>query len=299
MKKLLISSLVLAGLALGLTACSQQSSSTSSTASSAISTSSTSSSQAKGNYTVTEQELTFESNGNRIYGRALLPDTDEAVPTVILSHGFGGNHEQEETLQEDLAASGIAVYSFDFSGGTGYEPGQSEGDMTDMSVLTEEQNLKDALSMIQTQDFADKNQIYLMGASQGGVVTTLVAEEEQDQIAGVFLLYPAFSLFDDARDRFASESDIPDTYNLMGLTVGSRYFTDIYNMDIYDHMTYSGPVHIFHGDADNLVNISYSERAAQTFPNATLTTVSGGTHGFATSDQELIAPTIASEILGD
>ncbi len=251
------------------------------------------------NYTVNERELTFESDGNTIYGRALVPETNQTVPTVILSHGFGGNHEQEETLQENLAESGIAVYSFDFAGGTGYSVGQSSGEMTNMSVLTEEQNLKDALAVIQSQDFVDTDHIYLIGASQGGVVSTLVAEDLENQIAGLYLLYPAFSLFDDARNRFASESDIPETDNLMGLTVGSRYFTDIYNMDIYDHMTYSGRTTIYHGDADSLVNISYSEEAVTTFPNATLLTVAGGTHGFSTSDQEKVAASISQSILGD
>ena len=259
----------------------------------------TSSSNKEGNYTVKEQELTFESDGNEIYGRVLLPETDGPVPTVILSHGYGGNHEQESTLQNRLAKAGIAVYSFDFAGGTGYEPGQSEGKMTDMSVLTERQNLKDALAMIQKQDFVDTDRIYLLGASQGGVVTTLVAEELGNQIAGVELLYPAFSLFDDARNCFDSESDIPNTVNLMGLTVGRRYFTDIYNMDIYDHMTYDGPVRIYHGNADGLVDISNSEKAVSTFPNATSTTVAGGTHGFSTRHQEEIAPSIIRDILGE
>lgn len=250
-------------------------------------------------YSFTQVDIPFESENNAIYGRALVPDAEGPVPTVVFSHGFGGNHEQEETIQEHLAQSGIAVYSFDFAGGTGYEPGQSEGEMTDMSVLTEEQNLEDALNTIQEQEFADPENIYLMGASQGGVVTTLAAEKRPDDIKGVYLLYPAFSLFDDARDRFPSENDIPSTFNLMGLTVGSRYFLDVYNTDIYTHMTYSGPVEIYHGDADTLVDISNSERAETTFPQANLTVVQGGAHGFSRSDQELIAPRIASSILSE
>lgn len=233
------------------------------------------------------------------YGRALVPQTDKPVPTVIFSHGFGGNHEQEETMQEQLAAAGIAVYSFDFAGGTGYSPGQSEGDMKDMSVLTEEENLKDALRFIRAQDFADNSKIYLAGASQGGVVSTLEAEDLGDQIAGLYLLYPAFSLFDDARERFDSESDIPNTYNLMGLEVGSRYFKDVYHTDIYEPMSYKGHVEIFHGDQDNLVPLSYSERAQKTFSHASLVTVKGGGHGFATNDQEDVAANISQSILGE
>lgn len=245
----------------------------------------------------TEKELTFTSKGNRIYGRVLLPDTSGKVPTVILSHGFGGNHEQELTLQQRLAENGIAVYSFDFSGGTGYEPGQSEGKMTDMSVLTEKQNLEDAISMISKQNFVDTAQLYLIGASQGGVVSTLVANEQVQNIKGLFLLYPALSLFDDARERFASKSDIPNTYDLMGLTVGRKYFEDVYDMDIYNYMdNFKNPVYIFHGTSDSLVPVTYSERAQKTFANAQLTTLSGEGHGFSNDAQEKIASAIIKSI---
>ena len=45
--------------------------------------------------------------------------------------------------------------------------------------------------------------------------------------AGLYLLYPTFSLFDDARVRFSAKDNIPETINLMGITVGRKYFMDI------------------------------------------------------------------------
>ncbi|TCD54409.1 alpha/beta fold hydrolase [Alloscardovia theropitheci] len=248
---------------------------------------------------VTERDISFTSDGKNIYGRALIPQSDGRIPTVIFSHGFGGNYEQESTLQEAIATAGIAVYAFDFAGGSGYSPSQSEGETTDMSVLTESRNLRDALSMIRNQDFVDTNNIFLMGASQGGVVTSLTASNDdiQSLIRGVVLLYPAFSLINDAHERFSSENAIPNTYNLMGIEVGKRYFTDVWNIDIFSEISkYRGPVAIFHGTADNLVPLSYSQRAEQAFPHATLTQVPDGGHGFSTSIQTSIAPQIISFI---
>lgn len=294
MKKILKTSLIASGILLGLTACSMQVENI--TENDKVSSSIL---NEIAEYKVNTMELTFESEGNNIYGRALVPEVDTKLPTVILSHGFGGNYQQEEKVQEYLAKSGIAVYSFDFAGGSGYSQGRSEGDMIDMSVLTEKQNLIDAITLIQNQEFTDINKIYLLGASQGGVVTTLVAEEMADKIAGVYLFYPAFSMFEDTRNRFANESDIPERFNLMGLKVGRRYFKDVYNIDIFDHLAYSGQVAIYHGYRDRLVNIDNSVSAENIFPNASLTVVEGGGHGFSNKEQEYIAPMIAKSILGN
>lgn len=241
------------------------------------------------------REISYESNGNHIYGVARIPQEAGRVPTVVFAHGFGGNHDQEMTLQETLASNGIAVYTIDFAGGTGYSPGQSEGDMTDMSVLTEQSDLEGALATVREQDFVDSNNIFLVGASQGGFVSTLTALANSNQVQGLALLYPAFSLVDDAHERFGSEASIPETYNLMGLTVGSRYFEDAWNIDIFDEVTnFYKPVTIFHGTSDNIVPYTYAERASQAFPDATLTTVENGGHGFSSSEQSQIAEQLIS-----
>jgi hypothetical protein len=275
------------GMLLGTSACSSSDEGSHATASpGGLSTSASS----EETYKVKTEELSFQSDGNRIYGKIRIPEATGQRPVAIMSHGFGGNHDQESHMQDILAQHGIVVFSYDFSGGSGYVPGQSEGDMTDMSVFTEVQNLRDALKEVEKLTYVDSRRIYLIGASQGGVVTTLVANQHPAGVQGIVLLYPAFSLFDDAHKRFPTEADIPNTYDLMGLTVGRRYFTDIYNVDIYKHMSkFSGNVLIFHGAADELVPISYSERAAKTFTTATLKPIDGEGHGFSYQTQEIVA----------
>lgn len=249
-------------------------------------------------YTVTIEQLGFDSAGNRIYGEVKRPDVQGPAPVVIVSHGFGGNHTQSPHMQELLAQHGVVVYSFDFAGGSGYQPGRSEGSMTDMSVMTEVQNLRDALTLVRGLDYIDPGRIYLVGASQGGVITTLVAEDNPAGVPGIALIYPAFSLFDDAHERFPTRADITDTANLMGLTVGRRYFEDVYDVTIDDHMTFTGQVLIFHGTEDDIVPISYSRRASTTFPNATLTTLDGQGHGFTEAAQKTVAEGILRMING-
>lgn len=241
-------------------------------------------------YQIDTKEIGFESNGNQIYGIARIPKDAGEVPTVVFAHGFGGNHDQELALQNYLASHGIAVYAIDFAGGTGYNGGNSEGQMTDMSVLTEREDLLNAVATIKKEEFVDSQNIFLLGASQGGVVSSLAAVELADQVRGLMLLYPAFSLFDDSHARFSEVAEIPETVNLMGLTVGRKYFEDVWDLDIFQEIAgFQGNTIIFHGTADSIVPDSYSERASQAFENVEFHSIDGAGHGFSKEEQNQVA----------
>ena len=122
-----------------------------------------------GTYTVKEYD--FESNGKNLYARAFVPDASGRVPLVIFSHGLGANARHEEEVQKTLAKAGIAVFSLEFAGGSSSAAPMSEGLTTEMSVLTEVQNLKDAIRIASGLEYVDPLKIYLMGSSQGGLVT--------------------------------------------------------------------------------------------------------------------------------
>ena len=247
-----------------------------------------------GTYTVKEYD--FDSNGKDIYARAFVPDVKGRVPLVIFSHGLGANVEHEEEVQKTLAKAGITVFSFEFAGGSSSAAPMSEGLTTEMSVLTEVQNLKDAIRIASGLEYADPQKIYLMGSSQGGLVTALTAEEVTN-IAGLFLFYPAFSLPDDIRSSFPKLEEVPETFNLLGTRIGKKYITDIYDMDPYanlDELTM--PVHIYHGKDDNIVPIAASQKAMKRLKDARLTTLEDTSHALTPEQQAQIGVEIADEI---
>ena len=247
-----------------------------------------------GTYTVKEYD--FDSNGKDIYARAFVPDVEGRVPLVIFSHGLGANVEHEEEVQKTLAKAGIAVFSFEFAGGSSSSNPMSEGLTTEMSVLTEVQNLKDAIRIASGLEYADPQKIYLMGSSQGGLVTALTAEEVTN-IAGLFLFYPAFSLPDDIRSSFPKLEEVPETFNLLGTRIGKKYITDIYDMDPYanlDELTM--PVHIYHGKDDNIVPLTASQKAMKRLKDAHLTTLEDTGHALTPQEQAQIGFEIADEI---
>lgn len=246
-----------------------------------------------GTYTVKEYD--FESNGKNLYARAFVPDVEGRGPLVIFSHGLGANVEHEEEVQKTLAKAGIAVFSLEFAGGSSSAP-MSEGLTTEMSVLTEVQNLKDAIRIASGLEYADPQKIYLMGSSQGGLVTALTAEE-MTNIAGLFLFYPAFSLPDDIRSSFPKLDEVPETFNLLGTKIGKIYITDIYDMDAYANLDkLTMPVHIYHGKDDNIVPLTASQKAMKRLKDARLTTLEDTGHALTPEQQAQIGFEIADEI---
>ena len=247
-----------------------------------------------GTYTVKEYD--FDSNGKDIYARAFVPDVEGRVPLVIFSHGLGANARHEEEVQKTLAKAGIAVFSFEFAGGSSSSAPMSEGLTTEMSVLTEVQNLKDAIRIASGLEYADPQKIYLMGSSQGGLVTALTAEEVTN-IAGFFLFYPAFSLPDDIRSSFPKLDEVPETFNLLGTKIGKKYITDIYDMDPYANLEALGmPVHIYHGKDDNIVPLTASQKTMKRLKDARLTTLEDTGHALTPEQQAQIGFEIADEI---
>ena len=247
-----------------------------------------------GTYTVKEYD--FDSNGKDIYTRAFVPDVEGRVPLVIFSHGLGANARHEEEVQKTLAKAGIAVFSFEFAGGSSSAAPMSEGLTTEMSVLTEVQNLKDAIRIASGLEYVDPQKIYLMGSSQGGLVTALTAEEVTN-IAGLFLFYPAFSLPDDIRSSFPKLDEVPETFNLLGTKIGKKYITDIYDMDPYANLEkLPMPVHIYHGKDDNIVPLTASQKAMKRLKDARLTTLDDTGHALTPEQQAQIGFEIADEI---
>ena len=247
-----------------------------------------------GTYTVKEYD--FESNGKNLYARAFVPDASGRVPLVIFSHGLGANAWHEEEVQKALAKAGIAVFSFEFAGGSSSAAPMSEGLTTEMSVLTEVQNLKDAIRIASGMEYTDPQKIYLMGSSQGGLVTALTAEEVTN-IAGLFLFYPAFSLPDDIRSSFPKLDEVPETFNLLGTKIGKKYITAIYDMDAYANLDKLAiPVHIYHGKDDYIVPLTASQKAVKRLKDARLTTLEDTGHALTPEQQAQIGVEIADEI---
>ena len=198
------------------------------------------------------EELWLESGGKKIYGKMYLPGEEkDSYPAVILSHGFNSNCMLNEGYAESFAKKGYAAYIFDFCGGS--PSTKSDGVTTEMSVLTEYQNLSDVMDQVKALDYVDGSQLFLFGLSQGGFVSAYTAAQRPDDVKGLILFYPAFVLQEEYFEKY----------------------------DIYEEIgKYKGDVLICHGDKDTLVPLSYSEKAVEVYDSAELKVIQYGEHGF-------------------
>lgn len=231
------------------------------------------------------------SNGDKkIYGKFYYPEGyDEAnvYPTIIMSHGLGSRAEIVERAlwPEKAVKEGYVVYTFDFCGGS--INSNSDMDYYDMSVLTEVSDLNAVMDFVEEKDYVDKERLFLLGQSQGGLVTALTAAERAEEVNAMVLVYPAFCIVDDLHEFIPDINEVTgDTVETAMGTLGAVYAKDAYDLDVMAEISsYDGDVLLIHGINDKTVPYTYSEQAlieAYADSNSELLLISGekSAHGF-------------------
>ena len=140
-------------------------------------------------FKVNRQNLSISG---RVYG-----DCSGISPLVILSHGFMANQSMCKKYAKLLARKGYVAVTFDFCGGGLFS--SSEGKTYDMSVLTEAEDLEAVIDYFIEEPYVDKSRISLLGCSQGGFVSAIVAKRRFNMINRLIMFYPALCIPDDAR----------------------------------------------------------------------------------------------------
>lgn len=227
---------------------------------------------------ITEHKIVCDEEGHTIYGKLYAPDQEGTWPVVILSHGYNGYNEQFVNDCRLFAENGYMAYAYDFRGGC--PNSQSTGlKTTDMTIFTEKSDLLTVFEDIKKMENVDTEQIFLLGGSMGGLVTTLAAEELSGQVKGMILYFPAMCVADDQRKNFPDITKIGDTTNVMGMDLGKEFFTSI--REFYPENViggYPNPVLIIWGDKDTIVPRNYVDMAKEKYENAELIVVPGVGH---------------------
>ncbi len=222
----------------------------------------------------------MSSQGEKsVYGTLFRPNSDGKSPAVILSHGYNGIGADFGRECDAFVKNGFVAYALDFCGGS--VRSKSSGKSTDMTLFTEKEDLTAVFEHIAALDYVDPDRIYLLGGSQGGIVTALTAAELGKRVCGIILYFPAFCIPDNWRHRF-DETGIPETVDFWGLTLGCGFFTamkDLYPFDLIG--AYKGPVLILQGDRDSVVLTEDSKRASEIYSNCRLVVYEGEGHGFS------------------
>ena len=218
---------------------------------------------------ITASAFECRRDGLSIRGTEYRPGGED-LPIAIVCHGFMAWQDTVRHYAIMLAEMGYAAYCFDFNGGSVMRS-KSDGKTTDMSVLTEVKDLEAVIDHLRTLPYVNKDRIFLMGCSQGGFVSALVAAKNKYPVEKLCLFYPALCIPDDIRAGHMMSTkfdpnNVPETVRCGPMKVGKCYATDVMDMDAFEEIkAYNGKVCIVHGTADKIVNIAYAKRAAEVY----------------------------------
>lgn len=225
-----------------------------------------------------KKELKILHNGRCVYGYFYEPDLEE-YPVVILSHGYNGDKLSFEATAEYFAENGIGAVCFTFCGGSVRD--ESGFSSTKMTLFTEEEDLCAVLDNVLLWERVKKDQIFLFGESQGGLVSVMAGSDRKEDVRGMILLYPALCVADDWNDRFRNKEEIPDRMDFWGMELGKEFFYTLRDFDLNSYIDqFKGPVLFMHGAQDEIVPLSYSKSASERYHNGKLEVFAGEKHGF-------------------
>ena len=227
---------------------------------------------------------------NLIIRGHVFGEKDHPQDAVILCHGFMANERMCYKYARLLAEMGYLAITFDFCGGGIIS--KSDGDSQNMTVFSEKEDLLAVVKGVKEQ--FSPTSITLLGCSQGGFVSGLLAAELGNRvIERLILFYPAVCIPDDARKgriMFFSfdPNDIPAILVRFPMKLGGDYARTMIDMDPYEELKgYSGPVLLIHGTADKIVDISYSRKLKDFYPNCRYEEIEGGGHMFKGKADEM------------
>lgn len=232
-------------------------------------------------YRVEDRDI--QDGVRKLNGQIYIPNSKNKVPLVIFAHGFNGSYRQGRVYAELLASRGYAVYTFDFVHGG--PKSQSSSNAKELTVTSQVEDLKSVLKVSQEWTEIEPKQTNLLGISQGGLVASLVASQEPESVQSLLLMYPAFVISElphqvyDSLEQIPEESKIFDQFDM---EISPNYLLDVWPIHIYTELSkYPDPVLILHGNQDEIVPFSYSEKARPYLQNGQVQIIDGAGHDFS------------------
>ncbi len=228
-----------------------------------------------------KEKITFQnSKGDKLVG--ILSDSGSKT-ILIMCHGFSSSKESRTyvNLEKILNKENIATFRFDF-----YGHGESDGKFEDITISEAVDDILNAIALMKKKGF---QKIGLEGTSFGGIAAILAASKSKN----LFVL-ALKSPLSDVKDKMAE--DVMDNdmkkWKKTGfsmyksskhgsLRLNYSYIEDGFKQDAYKAAKkITVPTLIVHGDKDDCVPFSQSEKLAKSISNSKLVVISGAGHDY-------------------
>lgn len=217
---------------------------------------------------IKKQLFTCKRDGLRISGAQYMPtelQEGKRYPVVIISYGFTGTFTEVVDFGKDFAQMGYMAFCISFCDGIRFDSDasvKSGGKNTDMTVLTEVADLLTVKEYVLKLPYIDNSNLILLGFSQGGVVSGLVAAKCGNEISKLIMVFPALCISGyERRDCVCGANydteNAPKRIDGKKTLLGKVFHDTIVEMDPnWELSAYKGPVLILQGLEDNVVDYS-------------------------------------------
>jgi uncharacterized protein len=183
------------------------------------------------------ERFEIESRYNRISGIMHVPEGNDVVPCIILSHGLISSKDSSKyvTLAERFQLTGIAACRFDYHG-----CGESGGNLEETTLTARLENLDAVLDHVLHHPRVDIERIGILGSSFGGA-TGLVKAARDSRIKCISLWATPYRL--EKRDE-PTEPEVE---------FDDRLYTDFAKYDLLSEAAKVSCALVIHGEKDGVV----------------------------------------------
>ena len=269
-----------------------------------------------------EHSVSFEVQGQRLWGMLHLPAASAPAPAVLMLHGFTGQRMEPHRLfvlfARLLAEHGIATMRFDFRGS-----GESEGGFDEMTPSGEVEDVIAAHAYLRSRPEVDAGRLGLLGLSMGGMVAALAVAQLEFQALALWAPAhpkvwlgpipegtPAAHVWAAYQGEAAKPENAGlnydaanDRMDFSGNPVGLGFFEDLLRLEPFETVTrHAGPALVVHGTADPTVRFAVGETYAKALESRGPTRfhpVPDGLHTFETLAAQREAHAVTLEFFAE
>jgi pimeloyl-ACP methyl ester carboxylesterase len=224
------------------------------------------------------------SQGHELCGILSDPTGDKRKPPIVLCHGFTTSKDGRTyvRLEQILNRKDFSTFRFDFFG-----HGESAGDFADITISEAVDDVQSAIRLMKKFGYG---RIGLVGSSFGGFASILAAGQSDD----VFALALKSPVSDYLGLLIARDQDLDiETWEKKGFIMvdasdgNKRRLNYSFFADAEGKQGYilaekiKSPTLIVHGDRDETVPLSQSQKAAGIIPDCRLEIIHGADHTYS------------------
>ncbi len=200
------------------------------------------------------EKIFFQNNKSQKISAKIYKGTPASSDGVIYCHGLFSTKDGYKIthLAQDIVSAGYTLFTFDFS-----FVGESEGNISDLSILQEVDDLNAAFFFFQKYGI---DKVHLVGSSMGALVSLLFSSVMGDRLCSQTLIAAPVLLNELIRKMADVDiNSLPENgqTKVDGVSINNKFFKEAMKIDIERAVTNTAiPTLVIHGGRDEIVPLA-------------------------------------------